>query len=534
MTPVPLPLRIRDLRVRYRDDDEAVAGVDLELAPGEVLGLIGESGSGKSTVAYAITGYLPGARVSGTVEVAGRDITTLSARELREVRGGVVGFVHQDPRNSLNPGMRVGAQIAEQLALHTTMDKAAIRDKVVALLEQMRLPDPERLMRRFPHQLSGGQQQRVGIAMALACDPEVIVMDEPTTGLDVTTESHIMDLIRQIRADREVSIVFISHDLALVASIADRVAVMRRGELVESGSLAQVFEAPAHPYTLALVTQVREGSARRPEQKPAGPDAPAIASRALVKTYRSAKERVRALDGVAIRVLPGRTLAVVGESGSGKSTLARCLAGLTRLDSGEITLQSTVMGRRRSPAVRSQVQMVFQNPESSLNPVFTVGQALTRPLELLGELNRSQRRDRVVELLAQVHLPASYRDRRPRELSGGEKQRVAIARAFALEPSVVLLDEPTSALDASIQGSVIELLRDLQRQRDVAYVLITHDFSAVRALADDVAVMRSGEIVEEGSAERVMQRPQHDYTRDLLSATLELDDVLRGRGTASG
>ncbi len=547
-----LPLRVLGLRVQYAQAElPAVAGVDLTVGPGEVLGLIGESGSGKSTVAYSTVGYLPGAVVSGSVVVDGKDVVGMSPRSLRLLRGRRVAVVHQNPQSALNPTQRVGQQVAEQIRIHTAATAAQARERVVDLLGQVRFTEPEQVYRRYPHELSGGQQQRIVIAMALSCDPDLIIMDEPTTGLDVTTEAHIMELVRDLRRRHDTAILFISHNLPLVASIADRVAVMRSGSVVESGPVPEVLTSPQHPYTRELVGSMTalggagtpaapagrtSADPRAPQPAAAPGEPPALEAKDLVKAYRSGRSgTVLALDHVDLTVRTGRTVAVVGESGSGKTTLARCLAGLVVPDSGEVVLGGYGVDaaiRDRARRDRRAVQMVFQNPESSLNPRHTVGAIIARPLALQGAVPRRERRRRVEELLDQVSLPRAYAARRPAELSGGEKQRVAVARAFAAQPAVVLLDEPTSALDAAVQLSLLDLLRRLQEDQRVSYLFITHDFGAVRAIADEVVVMHHGRVVEAGHAQQVLSQPEQPYTRELIGATMLLPDVLARRGAA--
>jgi peptide/nickel transport system ATP-binding protein len=576
--------------------------VSLSIAPGEALGLVGESGCGKSTVALAAMRYLPmGMRLTGgRILFDGDDMATMPERELRRLRGSRIAMVYQDPMSSLNPVMTVGRQLVEVPLLHGETDPARARERAIAMLGEVRLPDAAAMMDRYPHQLSGGQQQRVVIAMALMSEPALLVMDEPTTGLDVTIEAAILELVRDLRVRFGTAILFISHNLGTVARLCDRVGVLYAGRLVEIGAARDVFSRPAHPYTRGLLDalpdldrprgaaplvpirgtlsaedRARPGCAFAPrcdhadparcgsgtialrqagdgaghaarcarlEDLPArvaasdavsaAPDAAAgpvlLEARGVGKWYTiggglSGGQRrvVRALTDVSLEARRGRTLAIVGESGSGKSTLARVVAGLVGDATGEMRLGDRRLAgpvdTRPADLVR-RVQMVFQNPDSTLNPSHTVGFALMRPLRRLRGLSAQAAAVEARRLMERVQLPVELLDRRPAHLSGGQRQRVAIARALAGEPDLLIADEPVSALDVSVQAAIVNLLADLRAGSDLALVLISHDLALVRHMADQVAVMYLGRVVEYGPADLVFAPPFHPYTEALLAA----------------
>jgi peptide/nickel transport system ATP-binding protein len=577
--------------------------VSFSIGDGEALGLVGESGCGKSTVALAAMRYLPrGMSVTeGQIRVEGRDTAHLTDHELSRIRGNRIAMVYQDPMSSLNPVMPIGKQLMEVPLLHGETDEKAAFRRAVAMLEEVRLPAAEAMMDRYPHQLSGGQQQRVVIAMALMAEPALLIMDEPTTGLDVTIEAAILALVRDLRAKFGTAILFISHNLGTVARICDRIGVLYAGRMVETGDIGTVFRAPAHPYTRGLLgalprlssnqrrgrlrpiegtitaaDRARLGCAFAPrcafavrrecEDRPiamiaiddgaghvarcarlevvrasakddkavavaaAAEDAQVVLSvRNLSKEYKLSTffggdkgQVVRAVTDVDLDARAGETLAIVGESGCGKSTLARIISGLLTGTAGEVRLGETDLAKvsvdDRPPDIRRRIQMVFQNPDSTLNPSHSVAFALTRPLRLLRNLTSGDAKAEVARLLAQVRMPAEMADRMPHQLSGGQRQRVAIARALAGNPGLVVADEPVSALDVSVQAAILNLLAELLEQSQLGLVLISHDLALVRHMADWVAVMYLGRVVEYGPVDQVFSPPFHPYTEALLLA----------------
>jgi peptide/nickel transport system ATP-binding protein len=503
-----------------------VEDVSLTLDPGEVLCVVGESGSGKSVSAAALTGLLPPglAVTAGRILFEGQDLRTWGPAAMRALRGKRIGTVFQEPMTALNPLMRVGDQVSEVMEVHGVRQG---RNRVLALLEAVGLPDPARLARAYPHALSGGQRQRVMIATALALEPAVLIADEPTTALDVTTQKQILTLIKDIQRRRGTGVLFITHDFGVVAEIADRVAVMQRGRVVEQGTAAAVLNAPQHPYTKALIAAVPH---RAPAQRtPAGGDA-VLRLAGVGKTYGGsgvfrAARRVAAVRDASFELRRGETLGLVGESGSGKSTLARCVVRLVQADQGEIRFGGTdlrTLGRTAWKPYRKRIQMVFQDPFASLNPRRRVGDILAEGPIAHGE-PRAKARARAAELLALVQLDAGAADRFPHEFSGGQRQRIGIARALAMEPELLIADEPVSALDVSVQAQILALLEDLRARLGLTMLFITHDLRVAAQVCDRVAVMRRGEIVELGEAEQVFGRPAHEYTRALL-------DSVPGRG----
>jgi len=581
-----------------------IPALSFRMDAGEAMGLVGESGCGKSTVALSIVRYLgrAGRLVRGRILFEGRDLATLDAGALRAVRGRRIAMVYQDPMASLNPVMTVGRQLMEVPMIHEGVGAAAAHDRAIEMLREVKLADPAAAMTRYPHQLSGGQQQRIVIAMALIAEPALLVMDEPTTGLDVTVEAAVLDLVRELRRRRRTAILFISHNLGTVVRVCDRIGVMYRGELVEEGSVRQIFTDPRHPYTRGLLDclpslgrdkrhaplvpipgqlepalarppgcgfaarcvhvdrarctsapiplRPRDGArdhrvacvraaelapwTRRRADATAAADAadasdPVISTQRLGKLYHprsglfgAGRAPVRALRDVDVVAGRGQTLAIVGESGCGKSTLAKVLAGIEVATDGHVMLDGTEIGGlgvdRRRRALRRKLQMVFQNPESTLNPSHTVGYAIGRALRRLREGAPADPSAGVARLLEIVKLAPELARRKPRQLSGGEKQRVAIARALAGDPDVIVADEPVSALDVSVQATIVNLLAELQAARGTTLVFISHDLAVVRYLADHVAVMYLGAIVEFGRVASVFAPPYHPYTEALLSA----------------
>ncbi len=538
-------VRVDDLAISYAAGKRlvpVVRGVSFAIPAGRTLGLVGESGSGKSTVARTLLAHLRAGStiVGGSVRVGGDDVFALSPSGRRELRGGVASVVAQNAGQALTPSMRVGEQIREALRAHREPDGP---ERVAELVRLVRLPDPDAIVRRYPHQLSGGQQQRIAIAMAVAARPRVLVLDEPTTALDVVTQAAVLDLIADLGRQLGMAVLLVSHDLGVVSAMADEIAVMRDGEIVEHAATAALFAAPQHEYTRALLAAVPDG--RRPGGTDRVPETATVSSTVastagrtvppepLVRPVVTAEDLVirygrglpAAVDGVSFTIAPRETLAVVGESGSGKSTLATALAGLVPAESGTFSFDDgTVSGdlrepiAGRSPDLRRAVQLVFQNADTSLNPRRTVGAAIGRPLKLF---TGTSSRQRVGELLTQVGLGPEFAERLPAQLSGGQRQRVGIARALAAEPRLVIADEITTALDVQVQAGILALLADLQRSRGLSCLFISHDLAVVRGVADRVAVMTGGRIVEIGPTERVFTGPNHPYTSTLLAATLE-------------
>jgi peptide/nickel transport system ATP-binding protein len=545
-TDQPPVLELEDVAVAYRTrrgEVRALGGVSLRLGPGEALGLVGESGSGKSTLAFAVMRHLgpAGRLVRGRVLLEGRDVYAMGARELRALRGGRMAMVYQDPTSSLNPVMTVWRQLREVAVLHAGATGASARARVLEMLAAVRLPDPAALLERYPHELSGGQQQRVVIAMALLANPALLVLDEPTTALDVRVQAEILDLLADLRRRFDAAILYISHDLGTVTRICERVAVMQAGRIVETGPLERVFTRPQHPHTRTLLQALPRIDDPLRAATDMAEQGPALALQSLRKTYvdgggpiGGGRREVRALGDVSLLVRRGRTLAVVGESGSGKSTLAKLLLGIESPDSGTITLAggfelAGLPVDRRPPEILARLQMVFQNPDGTLNPSHTVGYALARPLRLLGKARGDVARQ-VVLLLDAVRLPADFALRRPHQLSGGQKQRVAIARALASSPEIIVADEPTSALDVSVQARVIELLGRIRGVRELTLVFISHDLALVRSFADDVAVIHEGEVVEHGTVLEVFSPPHHPYTLSLIRAVPRVPAGDQGTG----
>ena len=515
----------------------ALDTVALSVAKGEVLGLVGESGSGKTSLAWAIMRHLPSsARESGVISLGGKALTGASGPEIDAIRGARIGMVFQDPGTSLNPTLPLGEQLAEVLVKHRGLTRRQAWAEGEALLARVGLRLPAAMMRRYPHEASGGEKQRVVIATAFACQPECILFDEPTTALDVITARQILDLFAELQAETHVASLYISHDLAVVANICDRVAVIHRGRIVEQGPIAEVFAAPQDAYTQMLLAAVPRPEQRLVEPAPEA-KAPALLEADNISVHYGRKPFLAALLGrasarftgnrqVSLAVQPAEILGIVGESGSGKSTLAKALTGLHPFE-GQLRFDGrTIHGRRdMDRPYRRAVQIIFQNPDSSLNPRQRVREILRRPLELYGDRMRSRDRSAIGELLEQVRLPAAFADRFPHQLSGGEKQRVAIARAFASNPRLVICDEITSSLDVSVQAAVIALLVDLQRRHGTSYLFITHDLNLVRQIAHRIAVMYRGELVELVDVSDLASGAQHAYTRSLLAAVPAPPDV---------
>ncbi|ACA17382.1 ABC transporter related [Methylobacterium sp. 4-46] len=522
-------LRIRNLSLalpRGADRAHAVEDLSLDLMPGRILCVVGESGSGKSMSAYALTGLLPGGvrPTGGRIEFEGRDLLGLDERDWRDLRGRRIAMIFQEPMTALNPVMRIGDQIAEMFEAHGLLDRAQRRARVLVLAAEVGLPDPETIVRAYPHQLSGGQRQRAMIAMALALEPSILVADEPTTALDVTTQAQILRLIRDLQQRRGMSVLFITHDFGVVADIADHVAVLQRGRLVESGSAREVLETPRHPYTRALLAAVPRLAP--PPRPPRDREPVVLAAAGISKTYTSRtglfgrKRVVAAVREVAFDLRRGETLGLVGESGSGKSTTARLAIRLIEPDRGSVHLGSldyTALGPPALRRERRRIQMIFQDPFASLNPRRTVEQIITAGPIAHGVPAR-EARARARDLLGLVGLPPAAAERYPNAFSGGQRQRIGIARALAMEPDVLVADEAVSALDVSVQAQVLALLEELKGRLGIAMLFITHDLRVAATICDRIAVMQRGEIVEERPAAELFRAPSHPYTRALLAA----------------
>ncbi|MEQ1950783.1 ABC transporter ATP-binding protein [Mesorhizobium sp. CN2-181] len=524
-------LSVRDLRVGFRTLDgtvNAVKGVNLRVDAGETVAIVGESGSGKSQTMMAAMGLLASnGSASGAVEYRGRNLLGLSKSELNKIRGSKISMIFQEPMTSLDPLYTVGSQLVEPIRRHRGLDAKAAHAEALRLLELVRIPEPRRRLRSYPYEMSGGQRQRVMIAMALANDPDILIADEPTTALDVTVQAQILKLLADLQRKLGMAIVFITHDLGIVRRLADRVYVMRSGEVVEEGATQVIFSAPQHAYTKMLLAAEPTGRKALP---PTG--APVVLEgRGVEVTFEIGggflagdSMILRAVDKISVALRQQQTIGIVGESGSGKSTLGRALLrllpsqGVIRFGMKDIAK----LDREEMRPLRRELQLVFQDPFGSLSPRMTVGQIVTEGL-LVHEpsLSKADRDRRAVEALREVGLDPAMRNRYPHEFSGGQRQRIAIARAMILKPRVVVLDEPTSALDRSVQKQIVELLRDLQQAHELSYLFISHDLSVVRAMADYIIVMKEGRIVEQGETDVIFDRPHEDYTRTLMAAAVD-------------
>ncbi|MEO1328368.1 MAG: ABC transporter ATP-binding protein [Pseudomonadota bacterium] len=532
-------LTARDLSVTFQADGgavEAVKSVGFSVAAGQTVALVGESGSGKSVTALATLGLLPdSAQITGSATFRGEEMVGAPAETLRKIRGNDVSMIFQEPMTSLNPLHTVEKQIAESLALHQGLDGAAARARVLELLTEVGIREPETRLASYPHQLSGGQRQRVMIAMALANDPLLLIADEPTTALDVTIQAQILHLLKALQRDKGMGMLFITHDLGIVRKFADRVCVMRHGRIVEAGETRALFDAPEHDYTRLLLDAEPRGTA-----DPIAEDAPEVAALDGLKVwfpikrgfFRKTVGHVKAVDGATLRLRAGETLGVVGESGSGKTTLGLALLRLIRSDGRIAVLGREIQGEsgRALRSLRQDMQIVFQDPYGALSPRMSVAQIIGEGLDVHGlseppapgEDAREARRRVIGGALEEVGLQPEMMDRYPHEFSGGQRQRIAIARAMILKPKVVVLDEPTSALDMTVQGQIVDLLRALQKKYGLAYLFISHDLKVVRAMSHRIMVMRQGRIVEEGPAARITSAPSEPYTQALMAAAFDL------------
>ena len=556
----PKVLEVEHLHVEFVHDGEvnaAVKDVSFSVCQGRTLGIVGESGSGKSVSCLAVMGLLPkSAAVAGHAWLAGAsdqperlDLLAQGEDALSGIRGNRIGMIFQEPMTSLNPVQKCGNQVMEMLLAHEKVDKAEARRRVIELFEEVMLPRPEKIFDSYPHEISGGQKQRVMIAMALICHPDLLIADEPTTALDVTVQKTILELLRTLQAKYRIGIIFITHDLGVIAQIADEVAVMYKGEIVEQGTSEQVLHHPQHPYTKGLwacrppldsrprrlptVQDFLDGNVPDEVQsaadKPLPSATPLLRVRDLEVTYSlkknlfgKATQELKAVDGLSFDVFRGETLGLVGESGCGKSTLGRAILQLVERSAGTVEYDGVSLdhlSRAERKALRRKMQIVFQDPYSSLNPRITVGEAILEPMRNHRLLNNDhQRRERVLELMQQVGLKEEWYNRYPHEFSGGQRQRVCIARALALRPELVICDESVSALDVSVQAQVLNLLNDLKEQYGYTYIFITHDLSVVKFFSDRIMVMEKGRIVKEGPSDQLFANPQHPYTQRLLAA----------------
>lgn len=533
-------LSVRNLRVTYGSGERrtvAVRDVDLDIRKGEILAVVGESGSGKSTLALAIAGMLPASATveSGEIRLGEHDILRFDDSRMRRLRGRDIGWIPQDPGVTLNPLRRIGPQAVEALISHRLIRREQEKDRAVSLLDRVGLSFPAQRVRQYPHELSGGMRQRVLIAGALATSPRLIIADEPTSALDVTVQKRILDDLERLAAAEGISVLIITHDLAVAAGRADRIVVFRQGAIVEQGTARSIIDTPTDPYTKALIASAPSIHARRPPKQPSfvpghapaddGPVRASLLVRNIVKDFATLDaaggKRFRAVDDVSFSIEPGTTLGLVGESGSGKSTTVRIVLGLTKPTSGSVHFDGIDIHQARGEQrrhLRRLIQPVYQNPYASLNPRFSVEEIVAEPLLGFKLGNQQSSRTRARDLLDQVGLPRHLADRYPAELSGGQRQRVAIARALAPGPSIILCDEPVSALDVTIQAQVLNLLSDLQAEYGLSYLFISHDLAVVRQMADRIAVIQNGRIVEHEDADALFDAPRHPYTKLLLES----------------
>ncbi len=574
MTTTPLGaqvLQVRDLSVDFAVNKKwvpAAVGLSFDVAAGEVLAIVGESGSGKSVTSMAILDLLPkNARIKGSVRLKGEELRGASASRLRHIRGNDIAMIFQEPMTALNPVYTIGFQIVETLRLHSALSPEHAKQRALELLEMVELPDPTKAYRSYPHQLSGGQRQRAMIAQSLACDPALLIADEPTTALDVTVQAEILDLMRNLRDSLNSAVILITHDMGVVADLADRIAVMRRGVVVETGTADQIFGNPRHPYTQELLAAVPHlGGAEiditaalvqatgaenlvvdvtaeelqrrevenarlveiserkeREEAMAASRETPILELVDVAIEYpkQGRMPAFRAVEGASLVVRPGEVVGLVGESGSGKTTIGRAAVGLLPIAAGNLTVAGVDMSkhdRHATVQLRRKVGMVFQDPASSLNPRLPIGESIGEPMYLAGVAKGTALQKRIEDLLDQVELPRNYRNRFPHELSGGQKQRVGIARALSLSPELLVADEPTSALDVSVQAHVLDLLQQLQAELKFACLFVTHDLAVVDLLAHRIAVMERGHIVEQGTRDAILRSPQEAYTQRLIAA----------------
>ncbi len=539
MTAEPL-LSITDLSVAFGQGERQVLAVDkvsFDIGKGETVALVGKSGSGKSVTALSVMKllpYPPAHHPSGSIRFKGQELLTMRENEIRKIRGNDITIVFQEPMTSLNPLHTIEKQLAEILAIHRGIGGAKARERILELLEQVGIPDPKTRLASYPHQLSGGQRQRVMIAMALANEPDLLIADEPTTALDVTVQAQILQLLKDTQKRLGMSMLFITHDLGIVRKLADRVCVMNAGKIVEHGPVERVFTAPEHPYTRDLLA-----AEPKPDPAPPRPQAPVVIKTDDLKVWfpikrglmRKVVGYIKAVDGISVEVRKGETLGVVGESGSGKTTLGLAILRLISSDGPVVFMGHPIQGLKFKEMLpyRRDMQIVFQDPYGSLSPRMSVSDIVEEGLWVHHpKLNPAEREQRVVAALSDVGLDPATRHRYPHEFSGGQRQRIALARALVLEPTFIMLDEPTSALDMLIQAQMVDLLRDLQKKRDLTYMFISHDLRVVAALASRLVVLRHGKIVEAGAAADLFKNPKSDYTRALFAAAFNLDTAPEG------
>ena len=522
-------LAVENLSVSFNHQQTVVDDISFAIYPGETFALVGESGSGKSMTALSVLRLLPNnaGLTASAISLQGDNLIKRAEFELCKIRGRRIGLIFQDPMSSLNPVMTIGSQIEEVIKIHFSLPQDALKDRVLQLLTQVEIPDPHLRIKDYPHQLSGGQRQRVMIAIALAGKPDLLIADEPTTSLDVTIQAQILTLLKNIQQQTGMSLWLISHDLALVSTMADRVAVMQQGKIVETGETQALFNQPKHPYTrklLAALPSMQSCLTHTHQEKP-----PLLQVKDFYCYYPIRKgllkrvvDHVRAVDGVSFDIQQGKTLALVGESGCGKTTLGKSLLNLIPGGSGRVTINGVDLTNLTGEELRQQranIQMVFQDPFSSMNPRMLVGDIIAEGIRALHpKVSTAERKNTIRQLLQQVDLPEDSAERYPHEFSGGQRQRICIARALAVNPKLIVCDEPTSALDVSVQAQIIKLLKTLQQEKNLSYLFITHDLAVVAEIADEVAVMYQGKIVEHGSVEQVLMRPEHAYTKKLLEA----------------
>lgn len=528
-------LQVRDLAVSF-GSTPVVDKISFEIRPGETFALVGESGSGKSITALSVLRLLPNAATmqAGSVRLQDDELTLIPEIDFCKLRGRRIGLIFQDPMSSLNPVMSIGEQIAEVLNIHFQLSKDEVRQRVLELLQQVEIPNPERRINEYPHQLSGGQRQRVMIAIALAGKPDLLIADEPTTALDVTIQAQILDLLKNLQKQTGMALWVISHDLALVSNIADRIAVMQNGKIVETANITDFFQQAKHPYSLKLLAALPKMESCLGKQSQS---TPALLSVENFKVYYPIKKgifkrvvgHIKAVDGVDFELRSGSTLALVGESGCGKTSLGKGLLNLIPAEAGRVLFngvdltQLTGEDLRRN---RAEIQIIFQDPFAAMNPRMLVGDIIAEGISALHpDITREEKQHRVATLLSQVDLPVESALRYPHEFSGGQRQRICIARALAVQPKLIICDEPTSALDVSVQAQIIELLKNLQQQQGLSYLLITHNLGVVAEMADQVAVMYQGKIVEHGAVEQVLYKPQNAYTQALLNAVPKLQTL---------
>jgi peptide/nickel transport system ATP-binding protein len=533
-------VEVSNLNLVYRTgrktETAALEDISFKIPRGQTIGIVGESGCGKSSLARALLAYTrPGARIAaGSIIVSGTDILQLDNKELRKYRGGRAAMVPQNPLSSLTPHRTIGQHLVELINLHTAASGRQAQTRALKLLAEMELPDPARIFNRYPHQLSGGQRQRVVIAAALVAEPEIIILDEPTTALDKTVEAQVLDLVARLQKRTNTTLVYVSHDLNVIARMCERVLVMRDGKVLEDGPTQQVFASPSTEYARSLIAAIPRLDIGRPKVEIDQNASDTLAISDLSFTYErpTAWRLLRSLvpqqaapspilSEISLRIPKGTTLGVVGESGSGKSTLASIISGLVDGNSGEIVFDGKMvkgLTTSRDHDLRRRVQMIFQDPASSLNPQHTVEQLITRPLQIFFGMTRAAARDRAVELLAELDLGPAFLERSPRQLSGGQQQRIAIARAFAGKPDLVLCDEITSALDVTVQASVLKVMKRLQREHQTTYLFISHDLPVVAEMSDQILVLEKGRIRDYGEAADILRSPKSDYTRKLLAA----------------